>query len=58
MEGAVTEPPSSHEADHGLQRPPGVPFWVKGLGIAIVVLVVVVVVAMALIGGEHGPGRH
>jgi hypothetical protein len=54
----MTEPPSPQEADHGLERPPGVPFWVKGLGIAIVVLVAVVVIAMALIGGEHGPGRH
>jgi hypothetical protein len=46
-------------ADRGDGQPPGVPGWVKGLGVVLVVLVLVVLVVMvAGIGGEHGPGRH
>lgn len=40
-------------------RPPGVPRWVKILGLAVLLLLLVVLVAMVLgVGGEHGPGRH
>jgi len=44
----------------GSVRPgPGVPGWVKGLGLALLVLVVVLlVVLVAGIGGDHGPGQH
>lgn len=40
------------------EEPPGVPRWVKLMGLAVVVLVVVAVLVMLLLGGEHGPGRH
>ena len=46
-------------ADRGDGQPPGVPGWVKALGIALVALVLVMPVVMVTgIGGEHGPGRH
>jgi hypothetical protein len=45
-------------ADAGQDQPPGMPRWVKLMGIALVVLVVAMVVAMLVLGGDHGPGRH
>ena len=39
-------------------EPPGVPRWVKGLGIGLVVLVALVVVVTLLTGVHHGPGMH
>jgi hypothetical protein len=40
------------------EEPPGMPRWVKLMGVTLVVLVVVAVLAMMLLGGDHGPGRH
>ena len=40
------------------EEPPGMPRWVKLMGVAVVVLVMVAVLAMMLLGGDHGPGRH
>ena len=40
------------------EQPPGVPRWVKLMGVALAALVVVAVLAMLLLGGDHGPGRH
>jgi hypothetical protein len=40
------------------QDPTGIPRWVKVSGIVAAVVVAVVLLVMALIGGEHGPGRH
>lgn len=37
---------------------PGVPGWVKVLGISLAVLVVVILLVMVISGGQHGPGRH
>ncbi len=37
---------------------PGLPRWVKLLGIGAAVVVIVLVVAMLLVGGQHGPGMH
>jgi hypothetical protein len=42
----------------GAPEPPGMPGWVKGLGIALIALVVAVVLFMLLSGGQHGPGMH
>ena len=45
------------EASREPAPPPDRPRWVKVLA-AIAVLVLVAVAVMAIIGGEHGPGRH
>lgn len=37
---------------------PGVPRWVKVLGIIGLVLVALLVILLLFAGGEHGPGRH
>ncbi len=38
---------------------PGMPRWVKVIGIAaLVVVLLVVVLVLTGAGGEHGPGRH
>lgn len=38
---------------------PGVPRWVKVIGLVVAVLLVAfVVVQVSGIAGEHGPGRH
>lgn len=44
--------------DRALQGHPGLPRWVKLLGLGAAVLVIVLVVAMLLAGGQHGPGMH
>jgi hypothetical protein len=45
--------------DPGGQREPGVPRWVKVIGIVVAVLVVLIVIAQLTgIADEHGPGRH
>jgi hypothetical protein len=55
----MSEPLPPTNAERVERQSPGVPGWVKGLGLALVVLVVVLVVVMAAgIGGDHGPGRH
>jgi hypothetical protein len=36
---------------------PGMPRWVKAFAIAGIALVLLVVV-LAIVGGDHGPGRH
>jgi len=39
--------------------PPGMPRWVKVLGIIALVLVLLIVIALATgLGGPHGPRRH
>ena len=48
-----SEQPDSAVAGSG---PPGLPRWVKGVGIAVLLLVAVVVGVMLL--GGHGPARH
>ena len=40
------------------ESPPGVPRWVKILGIVTTIVILLAIVAMILVGGEHGPGRH
>ena len=52
----LDERPQAEESP--TSQPPGVPVWVKGLGIALGVLVVVVLVVMLFSGGQHGPGMH
>ncbi len=42
------------DADRG--SPPGLPRWVKVLGL--VVVAALVLVALLLLGGGHGPARH
>ena len=38
---------------------PGVPRWVKVIGIVVAALVVLLILAQVTgIAGEHGPGRH
>ncbi|GAA0458289.1 hypothetical protein Aca07nite_64590 [Actinoplanes capillaceus] len=38
---------------------PGVPRWVKVIGIVVVVLAALLIIAQVTgIAGEHGPGRH
>lgn len=44
--------------DRRADGPPGLPGWVKLLGLSVVIVVVVLVVVMLLLGGEHGPGMH
>jgi hypothetical protein len=44
--------------DRAADGPPGVPPWVKLLGVGALVVVIVLVLAMLLVGGEHGPGMH
>lgn len=39
-------------------RYPGVPRWVKVVGIVAAVVVVLIVAMLLVGGGEHGPGRH
>lgn len=57
----MTDPRSSdiagigREADRG--SPPGMPAWVKVVGLVIVVAGLVLVAAF-FVGGEHGPARH
>ena len=39
--------------------PPGVPRWVKVMGIIVLVLVLVFIILQVTgIGGQHSPGRH
>lgn len=40
------------------ESPPGVPRWVKILGVVTVIVILLAIAAMILIGGKHGPGRH
>lgn len=44
--------------DRATDGAPGLPRWVKLLGLGLVIVVVVLVVVMLLVGGEHGPGLH
>lgn len=44
--------------DRQRNAPPGLPRWVKFLGLGTVIVLAVLIVAMLLIGGEHGPGMH
>ena len=37
---------------------PGLPRWVKLLGVVAALVLVVLVVTMLLVGGQHGPGLH
>ena len=37
---------------------PGVPRWVKTLGIVVAALLLLVLIVMLASGGQHGPGRH
>lgn len=41
----------------GLPGPPPRPTWVKFAAIGVAVLVVAAIV-VAIVGGDHGPGRH
>ncbi len=55
----MQEPPGTGATENQpLHQPPGMPRWVKLMGLALVVLVVLAVLAMLLLGGDHGPGRH
>ena len=43
----------------GDKHGPGVPRWVKVIGIVVAALVVLLIVAQVTgIAGDHGPGRH
>jgi hypothetical protein len=39
-------------------QPPPRPRWVKVSLIVAVAVIALIVVVMAIVGGEHGPGRH
>ncbi len=49
------EPPSDRNRG---SIPPGMPRWVKVLGIIALLVIAALIVVMVLIGGEHGPGLH
>lgn len=38
-------------------KPPPRPLWVK-VSLVVLLVIIAVVVVMAIVGGEHGPGRH
>ncbi|MGQ0842826.1 MAG: hypothetical protein ACT4QF_01705 [Sporichthyaceae bacterium] len=48
--------PEATPGDRPTARPP-TPRWVKAT-LALVVAIVLVLLATAILGGEHGPGRH
>ena len=48
------EPPGTERAANRA----AVPRWVKTLGIVLAALLLLLLLAMAILGGEHGPGRH
>jgi hypothetical protein len=49
---------TDNEAGPDRESPPGVPRWVKVLGIIAAVLVLLTVIVLVVGGGGHGPGRH
>lgn len=53
----MTELHSNSGLEDERESPPGVPRWVKGLGIALVVLVLLFG-GMHLTGNAGGPGSH
>ena len=54
QEGDQAEP---ERADTGAGRP-GVPRWVKMLGIVAAALLLLLLIVILASGGQHGPGRH
>lgn len=49
------------QPDHGADEqatPPGMPRWVKILGVVAIAVIAVLVAVMLIAGGDHGPGRH
>jgi hypothetical protein len=55
----MSEDPQEPDTDNGTPHnaPPGMPTWVKILGIVIAALILLAVVVL-MVGGEHGPARH
>jgi hypothetical protein len=53
----VGDRPHPGRADAAGVRP-GVPRWVKTLGIVLAVLLLLALLVMLASGGQHGPGRH
>jgi hypothetical protein len=53
---SVGEPDPARQGDAPAR--PGVPRWVKVLGIVAATLLLVMLIVMAATGGQHGPGRH
>lgn len=47
-----TEPPDEGEA------PPGMPWWVKVIGIAVLAILLLALAITLIGGGRHGPGLH
>lgn len=39
-------------------QPPPMPRWVKRSCYVAAAVILLMIAAMALVGGEHGPGRH
>jgi hypothetical protein len=44
--------------DKKAMKPPARPAWVIWFAVVVVVLVLTALVLMALLPGQHGPGRH
>jgi hypothetical protein len=58
----MTDRPPSPDNDSGMvydrESPPGIPRWVKVVGIVVAVVALLVVVMLLVGGGGHGPQRH
>jgi hypothetical protein len=52
----MSQPHVKPEHESTLSTPPGMPRWVKMLGI--ITLILILLVGIMLLTGEHGPGRH
>jgi hypothetical protein len=58
-ETSMSEPRSEdHQGDRGGPPPPGLPRWLKTLGIVVAAVVVVALIVSLVTGTEHGPGLH
>jgi len=55
----MSEPRSEdHQGDRAGPPPPGLPRWLKMLGIVVAAVVAVALIVSLVTGTEHGPGLH